>query len=147
MYEDIIDLPHHVSERHPRMSMMDRAAQFSPFAALTGYDVAIKETARLTDKKIELTDEMQAQLNDRLNLLQDELCNSPTVEITYFIPDNYKEGGSYHTLQGQIKRIDSVERIVCLCDGTSIHFDDILDISGELFRMRECNYLEGRTSH
>lgn len=90
---------------------------------------------------------MQAQLNDRLNLLQDELCNSPTVEITYFIPDNYKEGGSYHTLQGQIKRIDSVERIVCLCDGTSIHFDDILDISGELFRMQECNYLEGRTSH
>ena len=135
MYEDIIDLPHHVSERRPRMSMMNRAAQFSPFAALTGYDSAIKETARLTDKKIELTEEMQAQLSERINLLRDELHKSPTVEITYFVPDDYKEGGSYHTLQGQIKRIDDVERIFRLCDGTCIHFDDILDISSELFKM------------
>lgn len=136
MYEDIIDLPHHVSERRPRMSMMNRAAQFSPFAALTGYDSAIKETARLTDKKIELTEEMQAQLSERINLLRDELHKSPTVEITYFVPDDYKEGGSYHTLQGQIKRIDDVERIFRLCDGTCIHFDDILDISSELFKMQ-----------
>lgn len=89
MYEDIIHLPHHVSERHPRMSMMDRAAQFSPFAALTGYDAAIKETARLTDRKIELTEEMQARLNDRINRLLEELQNYPPVEITYFIPDDY----------------------------------------------------------
>ena len=136
MYEDIIDLPHHVSERRPRMSMMNRAAQFSPFAALTGYDSAIKETARLTDKKIELTEEMQAQLSERINLLRDELHKSPTVEITYFVPDDYKEGGSYHTLQGQIIRIDDVERIFRLCDGTCIHFDDILDISSELFKMQ-----------
>lgn len=136
MYEDIIDLPHHVSERRPRMSMMNRAAQFSPFAALTGYDSAIKETARLTDKKIELTEEMQAQLSERINLLRDELHKSPTVEITYFVPDDYKEGGSYHTLQGQIKRIDDVEQIFRLCDGTCIHFDDILDISNELFKMQ-----------
>ena len=136
MYEDIIDLPHHVSERRPRMSMMDRAAQFSPFAALTGYDSAIKETARLTDKKIELTEEMQAQLSERINLLRDELHKSPTVEITYFVPDDYKEGGSYHTLQGQIKRIDDVERIFRLCDGTCIHFDDILDISSESFKLQ-----------
>ena len=136
MYEDIIHLPHHVSERHPRMSMMDRAAQFSPFAALTGYDAAIKETARLTDRKIELTEEMQARLNDRMNWLQEELQNYPPVEITYFIPDDYKEGGRYHTLQGQIKRIDNVEHMLRLCDGTCIHFEDILDISSELFKTR-----------
>ena len=79
---------------------------------------------------------MQAQLSERINLLRDELHKSPTVEITYFVPDDYKEGGSYHTLQGQIKRIDDVERIFRLCDGTCIHFDDILDISSELFKMQ-----------
>ena len=121
MYEDIIHLPHHVSERHPRMSMMDRAAQFSPFAALTGYDAAIKETARLTD---------------RINRLLEELQNYPPVEITYFIPDDYKEGGRYHTLQGQIKRIDDVEHMLRLCDGTCIYFEDILDINSELFKTR-----------
>ena len=136
MYDDIIDLPHHVSERHPRMSMMDRAAQFAPFAALTGYDAAIKETARLTDRKIELTEEMQARLNDRMNWLQEELQNYPPVEITYFIPDDYKEGGRYHTLQGQIKRIDNVEHMLRLCDETYIHFEDILDINSELFKTR-----------
>ena len=136
MYDDIIDLPHHVSERHPRMSMMDRAAQFAPFAALAGYDAAIKETARLTDRKIELTEEMQARLNDKISWLQEELQNYPPVEITYFISDDYKEGGRYHTLQGQIKRIDDVEHMLRLCDETYIHFEDILDINSELFKTR-----------
>ena len=79
---------------------------------------------------------MQARLNDRIYRLQEELQNYPPVEITYFIPDDYKEGGRYHTLQGQIKRIDNVEHMLRLCDGACIHFEDILDISSELFKTR-----------
>ncbi|MCD8005221.1 MAG: hypothetical protein LUE91_06155, partial [Oscillospiraceae bacterium] len=94
-YSDIINLPHHVSATRPHMSMHDRAAQFSPFAALTGYDAAVKETARLTDQRAELDDDMKEKLSERINLLQENLAAAPAVEITYFIPDERKEGGAY----------------------------------------------------
>ena len=127
-YDDIIDLPHHVSVAHPPMPIPDRAAQFSPFAALTGYDTAIKETARLTDEKIELDEYMQADLSVRLNALQDRLDARPEVTITYFQPDKKKSGGSYLTVTGGVKKIDADERTVVLLDGTKISIEDIVAI-------------------
>ena len=105
-YNDIINLPHHVSATRPQMSMMDRAAQFSPFAALTGYDAAIKETGRLTDEKIELGEEELSILNMKFQLLMDSLDEEPEVHITYFKPDDRKAGGAYLTASGTVKKID-----------------------------------------
>lgn len=103
-YDEIIDLPHHVSKTRPQMPMSDRAAQFSPFAALTGYDSAIKETGRLTDEKIELGEESLTALNARYQMLMDVLAEGPEVRITYFKPDERKAGGAYVTIQGQSGR-------------------------------------------
>ena len=133
-YSDIINLPHHVSETRPHMSMRDRAAQFSPFAALTGYDAAVKETARLTDQRAELDDEMKEKLSERINLLQENLPAAPAVEITYFIPDEHKEGGAYNTATGTIKKIDEFQRVIMLTDGTGIPIDEISEINGAMFR-------------
>ena len=102
-YEDIINLPHHVSERHARMSMLDRAAQFSPFAALTGYDAAIEETARLTDTKIELDESEKDLLNQRLC---EALDSGTPVRITYFLPDERKDGGAYVCTAGKVRKVD-----------------------------------------
>ncbi len=132
-YSDIIDLPHHVSGTHPHMSMRDRAAQFSPFAALTGYDAAIKETARLTDQREELDEEVKGKLSERLNLIQKNLAAAPEVEITYFVPDERKEGGAYSTVTGAVKKMDAVQRLVVLTDGTDIPMDEIIEISGAMF--------------
>lgn len=132
-YQDIINLPHHVSETRPHMSMIDRAAQFSPFAALTGYDAAVKETARLTDKRTELDEEMKQHLSERLNLIQDSLAAAPVVEITYFIPDERKTGGTYRTVTGIVKKIDGFQRLVMLTDGTNIPISEISEISGAMF--------------
>lgn len=133
-YSDIINLPHHVSATRPHMSMHDRAAQFSPFAALTGYDAAVKETARLTDQRAELDDDMKEKLSERINLLQENLAAAPAVEITYFIPDERKEGGAYSTATGTIKKIDEFQRIIVLTDGTDIPIDEITEINGAMFR-------------
>lgn len=133
-YSDIINLPHHVSENRPHMSMRDRAAQFSPFAALTGYDAAVKETARLTDQRAELDEEMKQNISERLNLIQENLTAAPTVEITYFVPDECKEGGAYCTATGTVKKIDDIQRLVILTDGTDIPIDEIIEISGAMFR-------------
>lgn len=136
-YDDIINLPHHVSPTRPRMSMIDRAAQFSPFAALTGYDAAIKETGRLTDERIELSEESRAVLDRKQQLLLDNLADHPEVSVTYFVPDERKSGGAYVTATGQVKKVDEFERLLILTDGTKIPLDEIQDLTGEIFRVLE----------
>lgn len=131
-YDDIIDLPHHVSERHPQMSMYNRAAQFAPFAALTGHDAAITEAARLTDAELELSESDAEVLNRKLAYLQ-SLDEKPTISVTYFVPDDRKKGGSYHTTSGIIKRIESDEGVLQFEDGTGIPVIRIKDIDGECF--------------
>lgn len=124
-YDDIIDLPHPTSAKHPRMSTADRAAQFSPFAALVGHGAAIRETARLTDRKIELTEDEKAVLDEKLCLLND---TGGEAVFTYFLPDERKDGGAYVTAVGSIKKLDLLERRVILADGAIISVEDILEI-------------------
>ncbi|WP_294452557.1 hypothetical protein [uncultured Gemmiger sp.] len=130
-YDDIINLPHHVSPTRPPMSMQDRAAQFSPFAALTGYDAAIHETARLTDRKIDLGEDARAALDLKMDWLRSQLADQPTITIVYFVPDERKEGGAYRTCQGKLRQIDEAEQVLCLADGTRIPFEDVFDLRGE----------------
>ena len=134
MYEDIINLPHHVSKTRPQMSMLDRAAQFSPFAALTGYDAAIKETGRLTDEKIEMDEDRKAVLDMKQAYLIEMLDEQPEISITYFQPDTKKSGGAYVTVTGNLKRFDEYERLLILTDGKKIPMDDIADIESDHFR-------------
>ena len=124
-YEDILDLPHHVSDRHARMSMLDRAAQFSPFAALTGYDAAIEETARLTESRVELTEGEKSILDAKLR----EVAGSKaTVRITCFLPDNKKAGGAYVCREVQVNKVDAIYGSILLRDGTEIPVDDVVAI-------------------
>ena len=132
-YEDIIDLPHHTSTTHPHMSAFDRAAQFSPFAALTGHDAAITETARLTETRVELDEYSKADLNRRLCILQDRMDEQPEVSITYFQPDIKKSGGAYITAAGCIKKMVEYERAVVMQDDTRIPIDQIIAVDGEWF--------------
>jgi len=132
-YDDIIDLPHHVSANHPQMSMHDRAAQFSPFAALVGYDDAVDETARLTDQKIELDETEKAELDRRLAFLVSKLDEQPVVSIEYFVPDERKSGGKYVIVSGVVKKFSSAERTITMSDGRIIRIADILTIAGTLF--------------
>lgn len=135
-YDDIIDLPHHVSARHPQMSLYNRAAQFAPFAALSGHDAAIEETARLTDVQRELTQGERDVLNRKLNcLLQRD--DSPTVEITYFLPDKRKSGGRYCTVTGTIKKVDDIGGRLLLTDGTAIPLSTVSDMHSEVFDRAE----------
>lgn len=134
MYEDILNLPHHVSKTRPQMSMLDRAAQFSPFAALTGYDDAIKETGRLTDEKIEMDEDREAALDMKQAYLIEMIDEQPEISITYFLPDTKKSGGAYVTVTGNLKRFDEYERLLILTDGKKIPMDDITDIESDLFR-------------
>lgn len=133
-YDDIINLPHHVSATRPQMSMIDRAAQFSPFAALTGYDAAIKETGRLTDEKIEIDEDTKASLDIKQAYLMEIIDEQPEISVTYFLPDTKKSGGAYVTVTGNLKRYDEYERLLILIDGKKIPMDDIADIDSELFR-------------
>ena len=131
-YDDIINLPHHESRRHPRMSMLNRAAQFAPFAALTGYDDAIEETSRLTDRMIDLDSDVKVDLDRTMALLRSILDDSgslPQVTSTFFIPDVYKDGGSYNTIKTRVKSIDDVERCVILPDGQKIPISNIVDMT------------------
>lgn len=132
-YEDIINLPHHVSKTRPQMPMLDRAAQFAPFAALTGYDSAIKETGRLTDERIELDEEALTALNMKFQILMEALEEEPEVSITYFKPDERKAGGSYLKVTGTLKKLDEYERILMLMNGQKIKLDAVLDIDGDIF--------------
>mgnify|MGYP000150911476 FL=1 len=134
MYEDIINLPHHVSKTRPQMSMLDRAAQFSPFAALTGYDAAIKETGRLTDEKIELDEDTKAALDMKQAYLIEMIDEQPEITIIYFLPDARKVGGAYVTVTGNLKRFDEYERLLILTNGKKIPMDDIADIESDLFK-------------
>lgn len=131
-YDDIINLPHHASTSRPHMSAHDRAAQFSPFAALTGYDAAITETGRLTDKRVELDEYRKADLNERLCKIQDQIDEQPEVSITYFQPDKKKSGGAYITVTGCVKKIDAYERTVVMQDDTKIPIDGIFEIDDEI---------------
>lgn len=132
-YDDIIDLPHHQSASRHHISLYDRAAQFSPFAALTGYDDAVKEAARMTDTKAELDEYEKAAINERLNKIQDTLDEQPEVSITYYLPDKKKSGGAYIMVTGYVKKVDEYERIVVMRDGTNVPIDDISEIDGEMF--------------
>ena len=131
-YEDIINLPHHVSPTRPQMSISDRAAQFSPFAALTGHDAAVKETARLTDERIELDESRKIILNEKLQIIAEHLTERPEIIITYFQPDERKNGGSYVKICGQVKKIDEIEHCVRLMDETKICIEQIYEIEGEV---------------
>lgn len=132
-YDHIIDLPHHTSKRHPPMSRENRAAQFSPFAALTGYDALIAESGRLTDERQALDDDAKAMLNDKINILIDNLSDRPEANILYFVPDQLKSGGSVQDVSGNIRVIEPVERIIVLVDGKRISLDDVMDITSPLF--------------
>lgn len=137
LYDEIINLPHHVSKTRPQMPMSDRAAQFAPFAALTGYDSAIKETGRLTDERIELDEEALTALDRKYQLLMDVFDDAPEVTITYFQPDERKAGGKYVSATGVVKKVDDFERQITMLDGTRIPMDDVLSIDGELFSSLE----------
>lgn len=128
-YEDIMDLPHHVSAKRARMSQLGRAAQFAPFAALTGYDAAIQETGRLTDLEIELDADGQAALNEKLCLLAKMHYRNPEVTLTYFLPDERKAGGAYVSTAGRIKKIDLYEQEIVMTDGVRIPICRLYDIA------------------
>ena len=136
-YDEIMGLPHHISKTRPQMPMSDRAAQFAPFAALTGYDAAIKETGRLTDERIELDVEALSALDMKYQLLMEALDEAPEVTITYFQPDERKAGGKYVLAVGAVKKIDDFERRITMQDGAKIPMDDVLSIEGELFSVLE----------
>lgn len=132
-YDDIIDLPHHVSHRHPRLPMANRAAQFAPFAALTGFDGIIAETGRLTDRFVPLDEDQKEAIDLRLDILKDRMREKPEAAFTYFVPDEKKDGGSYRSATGAVKRIDDIERRIILTDGTKIDIDSLYSVSGDLF--------------
>ena len=127
-YSDIINLPHHESRNHPQMPMEARAAQFAPFAALTGYDAVIHETARLTDKQVELEEYDNDRLNRIFSELMDSLEKHPMVTVSYFKPDEHKAGGAYMTVSGKLKKIDTYEQIMKMEDGTVIPIGSIIDL-------------------
>ena len=128
-YDDIIALPHPEPRTHPRMSLHDRAAQFSPFAALTGHSAAIAETGRLTDSRITLDESEMARVDAALQRLRELLPQAPAVSITYFVPDERKAGGSYQTITGEVKRIDTVSGMILLTGQRVIPIPDILDVA------------------
>ncbi|MBR2868653.1 MAG: hypothetical protein IKB88_06295 [Clostridia bacterium] len=128
-YEDIINLPHHVSIKHPHMKMIDRAAQFSPFAALTGHGSAVAETVRLTQEYSEPDEYEKNIINEKLRFLSDCIARHPEAEITYFEPDKRKNGGEYLTASGRIGKFDSYNRYVIMEDGRKIAIDFISDIN------------------
>ncbi len=129
-YNDIINLPHHVSSKHPQMDKIDRAAQFAPFAALTGYGDAVEETARITDSKIELDEEMKTIINEKLNVIDSNINNKPLATFTYYVPDGKKSGGSYTTITGNVRQIDIVNNIIVLSSKKKINISDLIGISG-----------------
>ena len=132
-YDDIIDLPHKKSDKRPHMPNLQRAAQFSPFAALTGHSDAIRETARLTEKRIDLDEDSKERLSERLQLLRETRDAEHDVTITYFLADEKKDGGKYVEVTGTVKKIDEYAKTVLMCDGTRIPMDDIVEIEGSLF--------------
>ena len=140
-YEDIIDLPHHVSQKHPPMDREKRAAQFMPFRALTGHEEAVAETARLTERKIDLSEEEWADLDRQLKILEEHLPERPFIQAVYFLADPLKEGGAYEEMAGRIRRIDPVEKCLMFADGTKIPLEDILSLEGEILSRKERSHV------
>lgn len=128
-YSDIINLPHHVSKKHKEMSPYQRAAQFAPFAALTGYEDAIKETSRLTDKKIDLPDDKKEEINNILKYINENISTNQQVSCTYFVKDKVKEGGTYKKVVDSIRKIDLVNNEIVFTNRKKIFIDDITEIS------------------
>ena len=136
-YDDIVNLPHHVSGTHPPMPRKDRAAQFAPFAALTGHDDAVSETARLTDSETDLSESDAEELNRRHRILTEHLAEKPPVTFVYFIPDEKKSGGKYMSKTGNVSKIDEYERVYILTDHSRIPMDHLFSMDGDLFYANE----------
>lgn len=136
-YDDILHLPHPVSKRHPQMPLSDRAAQFAPFAALTGHEEAVRETARLTDSRVELEEEQRERLDQRLSLLframRERPGREPEITVVYFRQDEKKDGGAYVPVCGRVKKVDGYRRTILLKDGTAVSMDDIVAMEGDVF--------------
>lgn len=132
-YEDIIDLPPHISKKYPQPTMMERAARFAPFAAITGYEEMVLEEARVTEDWVELDEETKLVLNEKLQIIMDFLHEEPIITFTFFEPDKKKSGGAYVSLTGTVKKIDEYEKCVILTDGTKILIERIFEIESDLF--------------
>ena len=139
-YLDIINMPHYVSKKHPQMSRYERAAQFAPFAALTGYEDIIKEEGRLTDNRIEINEEAKHILDMKMNVLMNSINNIPLVSITYFVPDERKSGGEYVTVDEKVKKIDVLKQHIITEEGTVVPVEEIVDMQGEIFKNMEIEY-------
>ena len=136
-YEDIINLPHYEPKNHVRMSIQARAAQFAPFAALTGYEEAVKETARITEERIEIEEGLKNFLNSRLQIILDNIKEKPEVSFTYFVYDKNKSGGKYVTITDNVCKIDIVNNYIILSNKTMIPINEIINITGSIFKNEE----------
>ena len=133
-YDDIINLPHPTSKRHPRMPIRDRATIFSPFAALSGHGAAIAETARLTERRMELDEDSRAELDRKQGVLLEHIDEQPEITITWFQPDEKKDGGAYLTATGRLKKFRELERILLLTDGTEIPLQNVVALESDIFQ-------------
>ena len=127
-YKDIINLPRHISTKHPKMSLELRSAQFAPFSALVGYDEQIKETSKIIKKRKEINDELKAILDEKLQIIQKNVETNPQITVTYFVPELNKDGGNYIEYTGNVKKIDNLKQKIIFEDGTEILVDDIIEI-------------------
>lgn len=132
-YEDIVNLPHHVSKKHPQPTMNDRAARFAPFAAITGYEDMVLEEARTTEEYKELDEQALDVLDEKLQMLLEFLDEEPFVTITYFKPDKKKSGGAYVTAIGTVKKIDEYQQLIILTNGKRIRIEHIYNMESDLF--------------
>ena len=134
-YDDIINLEHHVSKVHERMSLENRSAQFAPFSALTGYDETVKETERFTEERIELNEEQKNILDEKICQIQAKIKEAPIVTITYFVQDTLKQGGTYQNITGSVKKIDDYNKTIILDNGSIVPIKDIIDILDEEYKV------------
>lgn len=133
-YDDIINLPHHVSKKHPQMSLEARAAQFAPFAAVTGHKEEIDEAERVTEEKEDISEEQMKILNKKLSIIMENIAQKPSIKVIYFIPDKKKSGGKYETITGNVKKVDEYKKVIILEKEIVIPMQEIVDISGDLFK-------------
>lgn len=133
-YEDILYLEPHVSKKHPRPTMMDRAARFAPFAAITGYEEMVLEEARETTRKINLDEGELERLNEKLNIIKENINEEPIVKIIHFKPDEKKSGGKYESVTGKIIKIDEYKQCIYMIDGTNINMENIFEIESEILK-------------
>lgn len=133
-YEDIINLPHHTSKKYPRMSLEARSAQFAPFAALTGYDEVLIETARLTNERVEIDETIKVIIDSKLQIIKEHIMEKPLITFMYFVPDLKKDGGKYVTVTGNVKKIDEYRNVLILENKTEIPISEIIDINGNIVK-------------